>query len=81
MANTRSTASTVIVTLGLQLAFVGLLALIANINDKVGKAVLIFVVGIWLAFLYVNTSFVTKFSQGIANLAQNPSNSGVNLKG
>lgn len=53
---TQQTGNGIVVTTAVELIGIGLLALLASVNDQVGNIIVIFMVGILLIWLMTHTS-------------------------
>jgi len=67
MTSSTQTSSGVILTVGVELAGVALLTLLAGASDEAGNIVVVFMLGLWLIWMVT----YPKTIEGIGNVLQN----------
>lgn len=70
----RSSASTAILAVSLELLAVGVFTLIAGASDDVATIVLLFMTGMWIIFLITQSSVIAGLENALTTIAGNPTN-------
>lgn len=65
------TTSTGIIVFAFELIVVGIITLLAGINDAMGKAMVIVMITFWLIYMITNSAVVSTFGGFVANLTGN----------